>query len=285
MSENPVLFTLGDIVFGSAFRDSDGVLWRFKTPKGWLDSPDVSQASLEKSNADGAWYSEPYLREKIIELSGTVSALSREARYRAHYRLKGIMPRRKMKTLYVTEPGGNKQMEVFMTGKVMIEDIDDKSFSYSLMLVAPDPIAYSADGNQTILIPSGGSTGGMPVPFTVPVTIPSTVPSTAAGVAFNNGNTPVLPQVVVTGPCTNPTIINETTGEYMRAEITLGASDSMTFDFAHKQQLFNGVTPRDTMASGSNWFELEEGATALSCSASDYSSGCQFTVTWRSGWI
>jgi hypothetical protein len=166
--------------------------------------------------------------------------------------------------------------------------------SVAVQVHATDPRLYSA--------PSTSTTVGAPVPLgglTFPVTFPATFgggSATADIFATNAGNVEMRPILVITGPCTDPKIVNDQTGWSLQfanpAEtgFTLSTGDTLTVDLMSHSVLYlvNGTTiptaVRSWVVPGSVWPNatsiagLEPGSNTIQFSTAD-AGGVAGTLT------
>lgn len=287
MTDNPIIATLAGLTLGSANPDQQGVIWRIGSPdglKGWWDSPEVSIAMVNKPASHGGYTAPWYFQQRIIEISGTVTAPDITTRFQAQYALAAICTNGAPATLIIDEPTGPKQCAVTLGGPTKITDIDATSFRYSLMLVAADMRKYDTALQSLSLTPSGGSSGGISLPLTVPYSINTAAADTSSATVVNVGTFPTIPTIEVSGGCVNPRIYNLRTGQFIAAEISLDPGQSLTFDFAATQTYFQS-TIRDVLASGSEWWQLLQGENSLAVSAYSSDPGCAFNITYRGCWV
>lgn len=98
----------------------------------------------------------------------------------------------------------------------------------------------------------------------------------------NAGNFPTYPSIVLTGPLTNITLTNETTGQSLVITYTLPAAETLTIDFNAKTILLNGSASRYSAKSGT-WWMLKPGANSLRMTV-NAGSGTGL-VSWRDAWL
>ena len=106
----------------------------------------------------------------------------------------------------------------------------------------------------------------------------------------NNGNVTTYPTLTVTGPCSNPYIYNQSTGQYLSFSVTLGANDVLYADTDSKAITLSvsGGTPapaRNLLVNGSSWFGISPGSTTISFTTGAYTSGSLLTMNYRSAYI
>ena len=106
----------------------------------------------------------------------------------------------------------------------------------------------------------------------------------------NNGNVTTYPTFTVTGPCSNPYIYNQATGQFLSFNVTLGANDVLYADTDSKAVTLSisGGTPapaRNVLVNGSSWFGISPGSTTISFTTGAYTSGSLMTMNYRSAYI
>lgn len=96
---------------------------------------------------------------------------------------------------------------------------------------------------------------------------------TGSVLVANTGWATTYPKVTINGPITNPTISNNTTGQFITCNITLGVSDSLVVDLLNKTVTLNGSSARNLMAGNSQWFGCPPGSTTVSLAGTFTTAG------------
>lgn len=108
--------------------------------------------------------------------------------------------------------------------------------------------------------------------------------STGGSFTLNNtGSYYATPFFVVKGPCTNPVITNQATGQYIALNIALGAADVLTVDtqsgvVSLNQTATAAPNRNGAVRVGSTFFRVAAGTTTIGFSSSD-STGVTGTLT------
>jgi hypothetical protein len=147
-----------------------------------------------------------------------------------------------------------------------------------IALHCTDPRLYGETSDQVIQLSSG--TSGMMFPATFPLSFGgAATPGTL--VVNNTGNIEMRPIIVITGPVTNPTITNETTGLSMtfsnpsQSSYTLNSGDTLAIDLdAHSvlwtvYEASTSSSVRSWVVNGSTWWDLPPGINTISFTSSD----------------
>jgi len=134
-----------------------------------------------------------------------------------------------------------------------------------LLMYAEDPRIYD-NSLQNVLIAFGGlATTGFAFSFGFSLSFGVTVPPAGANV-FNNGNRPTPAVMTITGPVTNPRIINQSESKTLEFIVTLGAGETLTIDTLNRTVILNGVTnARNTLQTSDWWLfrPASEGSTMI----------------------
>jgi phage-related protein len=102
----------------------------------------------------------------------------------------------------------------------------------------------------------------------------------------NVGNWTTYPVITITGPVTNPTIGNVTTGQYMTVNYSLTNTDTLVIDLDQKLITLNGVSARNLLAGNSEWFGAPPGTSYFTFTGTNIFVGITTaTVVYRSAWV
>lgn len=161
----------------------------------------------------------------------------------------------------------------------------DKEYTFGYirsqyMFFCPDPRYYSNTAVTASLLPN--ATLGRTYDRTYNITYGGGV---AGATITNSGNTTTYPLITINGPMTNPTISNNSTGQYITVNTTLQASDVLVIDLYDKTITLNNSTARNLLAGNSQWFGADPGVTNFQFTGTGYSDSTAATVTYRSAFI
>jgi hypothetical protein len=149
-------------------------------------------------------------------------------------------------------------------------------------MVAEDPIKRTSSEAQQTLTPdtSAGVLG-----FTSPITSPIETELAPTGQALveNQGDVEAIPRFKITGPITNPELINSTTEQRIKLLYTLGAGEELFIDAGRKTVLLGGTADRfgAVVYPDSKWWRLQPGSNDVRLLAAAYSAGAELVVYWR----
>jgi hypothetical protein len=101
----------------------------------------------------------------------------------------------------------------------------------------------------------------------------------------NAGWATTYPTITITGPITNPTLGNVTTGQYLNLSGTITNTDTLVIDLYNKLITLNGVSARNLLSTGT-WFDAPPGTSQYYLTGSTTTAGVTAaTVTWRNAYI
>ena len=162
-----------------------------------------------------------------------------------------------------------------------------------LQFHATDPILYGAGTqSQTVGVPA--PLGGFSFPLTFPLPFGG---GSNQGIitATNSGDVAVYPIVTFTGPCTYPSIANNsaTNSPYVRYATTMNAGDTLVvnFDPKYPSALYYtagsnlGVAYQYAMTQGSSWWAIAPGTNSLGFTTLDLTTVAgTCNVQWASAY-
>lgn len=150
-----------------------------------------------------------------------------------------------------------------------------------LELFATDPRIYAnALSTASTTLPTAG--GGLTFNATPNFTFGAT--STGGGFLANNaGGFPTPVTFRIDGPVQEPRIINETTDQELKLDLTVASGDYILIDSASRTVLLNGTASRYSSLEVSEWFDLEPGDTDINFLGATTGAGT-LSASWRSAW-
>lgn len=154
--------------------------------------------------------------------------------------------------------------------------------AFQVTLVSTDVYALSSSEQTTTIDPAGSSGEiGIPDPIRDPISSPLNVAGQQT--VSNDGDAPTWPRFRVDGPITNPTILNNTTGQSIVLSFTLATSEWLDIYPQVGRILQGGTADRYSALdfASSSWFQLMPGANDIRLLASAYSAPAQLSVAWR----
>lgn len=270
---------LGDsgIVLGAV--DGHGCRWGWEGDDPWSPSPSVRAVGGDRSNGHGTWDATRFYGPRSLAYRGTVTAPSHSALHTAKQRLSSAVTVTLFQLL-VEEPGwGPRTALVRRNAEVLwTERRNNCAATYSLSLLAPDPVAYSAESRAAVLpaavgdheVVVGEAAPVPPLPAAPQLTF---APSMSQGVRITNVTTGEV--MVLSQPLTDPLV---------------PPLHSLTVDCATRQVRDDAGVSRRGLMSG-DWISLAAGVNDINVTPIGEVHPLpeplvgDIAVTWREGWI
>lgn len=159
--------------------------------------------------------------------------------------------------------------------------------TYDAAFLAEDPRAYSQTEQTVASAALSAASGGAIFPLKFPVKFTPSGGGTAT--VSNAGNRTTPPKFRVYGLCTDPQILNVTTGERIaltKGGVTVNTGDYLEVDVAERTVKLNGVTNRANFVDSANtqWFELGVGNTEIRLLASSFNGSARVDTILRAAY-
>ncbi|WP_037680462.1 phage distal tail protein [Streptomyces griseus] len=256
---------------------------------GWEDLPEYDASDADHPTAHGAWPGARYARPRKI--GGTVwtvpSEDSTESSLSAMRALRqALLLGDAERWLAVRLHGETLAVRARVSQRVLAADR-----TYTTQGVARASVQWYATDPRRYSVTEQSAVTGAPQPesgLTWPLTWPlywGQSASTGDVLAANSGSAPTHPMITFTGPCSNPTVTDRTSGRRLRYEITLAEGDELVIDTAAGTVTLNGTASRrDTAAPDSSpeeLFAFEPGRAQLAFRPDTDGAGARMTVRWR----
>jgi hypothetical protein len=102
----------------------------------------------------------------------------------------------------------------------------------------------------------------------------------------NNGWTTTYPTITITGPITNPTVGNTTSGNYITIQGTYTNTDSVVVDLSQRLVTVNSAAARNLVTNTSTWFGAAPGTSQFYLTGTATLAGTTTaTVAWRNAYV
>lgn len=270
--------------------DTQGTVWYLQKIDGWQDSPGVRLGMTNRPQEHGAFDGPSFLEPKVFTVKGAAVAASYAGAKLARDIMASVLgdPTLGLQTMVVRAPGyRDMQCSVRRSDQVKTSEIgkDGVTFSWALLVVAPDPLRYStALTTVAVGLPVVGL-GGLVFPLVFPLLFGS---GTAGGdtIVTNGGTIATWPTLTITGPVTGPIVTNVTTGDQLVFDpaFVVPAGQTVTIDTKNRLVTLAGVNRRDRLITA-EWFRIATGTQQLRFgSVGVYDPAAQLTVSFRESW-
>lgn len=155
---------------------------------------------------------------------------------------------------------------------------------------APDGI-WEADAELTVTVAADiPSSIGITYPVTYPVTYSATL-ATGAQTLVNPGKAPSHFRALLYGPCTAPSLVNDSTGQELtfKPDLALGPGEYIEVDTRNKTALLLSQATANRVGllnfSISDWWQIQRGVQQIRYAPTDPSAGAQAVITYRPAWL
>lgn len=239
-----------------------------------LAKPPIRTSSGNFAGRDGGYVSSQYYEPRVITIPGTYLGVSCDDAEALRAALNAVPIRVLIPITITTFTGQKYQTEGYLYD--LKNDLSDPQLGdYQVLIVCPDPYLYLGEGEdgwiEQEFYKVGG--GGYPTPYTLPVTwSPGQTPAQIA----NDGDIYFYPQLVLDGQYTNPKITNETTGAFIKLNVSTVAGQQIIIDMNKRTITLDGGSVAAYKTSDSSWWALQPGNNVVvltTDSGSDEDSG------------
>ncbi|MEU3598799.1 phage tail protein [Streptomyces sp. NPDC006798] len=255
---------------------------------GWEDLPDADTTDADRPTTHGAWPGTQYARPRritgqvwVLPAPGTDPALAlRELR-------RALALADTQQWLAVRVHGETLAVRARLVQRVLPADrslVAQGVGRVTVQWLATDPRRYAVEARRLITGPPQPGTG-LAWPLTWPLVwgLPTVDGNLTA---VDDGSAPAHPVIAFRGPCSQPVVVNHTTGRRLRYLIDLGANDELVVDTADGSVTLNGTASRRHTAapdsSPEELFTLEPGTNALAFRPRTAAPEATLAVSWRS---
>jgi hypothetical protein len=255
-----------------------------------LDSlPDVRTQDSTRGYADGLFTGRDFAsgREINFNLQIMGDALHDARYYVNQLRANLLMQQYGTSVLEFLLPSRSLQ---YVNARVRSRDIViDPDYVYGrayakVRMICPDPRIYDSATQTEVITTPADSTGRVYNRTYNMLYIGSGSGTTTACV--NSGTYVTYPTFTITGPCTNPVIVNSTTAQQLAFNVTMPTiGDNLVINPDLRTIAFNGTPARNLLTGSSSWFGLPVGTTNIGFVASAYSTGASLTVEWQNAYL
>jgi hypothetical protein len=256
--------------------------------QGLLDTATVRMSKADLVEADGASYGPSFLggRQGTVQGALLPSSLDLVALANAEAKLKRATRALRADGIFrYTPPNDSSPRQLRFRRQDGPRVTGRRPKNFQITLESPDPYALSSS-EQSVVITPGAAAGELGVPD--PETDPETSALNVAGQqsVFNAGDAPTWPRFRITGPITNPVLLNNSSGQQIVLSYTLAAAEYLDVFPQRGRILFGGTADRYSayQFTTSAWWQLGAGTNDVRLLASAYSAGAQAQVFWRNAW-
>jgi hypothetical protein len=269
MALNNYQFSFGSFVFGGT-----GSPFQVYEIDGLEGLPDISSQDDNRGFNDGMYSGRDFLRGRTITMTILTFAGNGNSAQQNFNLLQGALIPQQTDVTPLNFLMSVTDVEMTIGARVRSRRTTvDPDYTFGFIrsqytFFCPDPRYYNATTTTVSLIPVQA------LGRTYDRIYDLTYGGGASGASVNNnGTTTTYPTITITGPISNPTISNNTTGQFVTVNTTLGVSDSLVINLYEKTITLNGSYARNLLNNNSQWFGCAPGTTIISFTGSTYTIG------------
>lgn len=271
-------------VYLDEFALNDNILMHMdESIEGVAGLPSIRSASGQNVGRDGGWVSRQLYDARYMSFQGRIfngDALLVEQKRREF----ATILRRKTLTLKIVTYGGQEfTTQVNVMDNQMPITWEMNVVKWKIDLMASDPLFYDNSAGELEATITKPVPGGFDIPFDILLDIGTgSVPI----VVNNAGNETVYPRIEITTVATNPEIINQTTNESMKVNISvLGTGDKLIIDMKNQTITYNGLNVYGYKTEGSSFWGIDPGDNILLINTAIPGEVSEADVYYQSGFI
>ncbi|MET0463752.1 MAG: hypothetical protein ABW007_11385 [Chitinophagaceae bacterium] len=255
---------------------------------GWEDLPDIDSSNTLRPSSHGAWVGKKLLGQRIVNWTGTFAPEPEFWEDEIKRLRTAFSPALGTEELTIVVRTRNETKMVF--GTVVKRQIPvDYAYSYygarlSIQFECSDPRRYSLGEHSVFISMPDLVSDGLEYPLVYPLDYGvEATPSQL--IVMNDGDAPTPVILNFVGPVTNPTLVNQTTGQRLGFDITLTADETLTVNTRLGTVLLDGVADRlytrSIDSSPILGFELLPGENEMQAIADDWEAGAGIEIIYR----
>jgi tail protein len=240
------------VTFGTPFVDIERIVG--------LDSAPARQSKKDHEGVDGGFMDAEFETGRDITLSGTVYSNGQPLQpyldqLKANWAVGTVLV-----PLYMrNDEVGQRMVWIKPFGCQYDVDTSIRLGMTAIMFqgYAEDPRIY--DDNLIDVTMGVGATvyTGFSLPFGFPFGFGGVSSTTDGQLFYNNGNRSSPVVFTMTGPLTNPYILNDTTDNVLQFNATLNTGETLVVDTGYRTVRFAGTTNRRSWLQNPGWFQMQ----------------------------
>ncbi len=232
------------------------------------DLPDIVSSDWDLTRRQGEHPGRDYMAGRTIELAMELSPTTSTFAELVQQFKSVFAPAKGPATFYIRNTAIANDQVVYTNVQVRAISLPvDLEFSYGftklarVQMRAADPRFYELTANAQASIAEGATFD-----------------------AVNAGNAEAPWILTINGPCTTPTVHNDTTGQSLSLTGDLTGGQTFDIDTRNRTVKLNDSLNRYSLIDpASEWFDLAEGSNVLELSTGDNNG--TMDVEWRSAWV
>lgn len=255
-----------------------------------FDSPDVRENADDLVQMDGGIHGDFFYGRRPITMTGKITSFGGNTAQRNLLMTRLMQATNAMRNdafLQWTPDGSVSQQFIGLRRQQPLRITEGWIKQFQISMVAADPRIYSTVlHQQSVTSDTAGASGGFSLPLSFNI---SFGPAVVTGQTFveNQGNAETFPVYTITGPGTNPSVYNATTGKALSFIYSLGAGESLIVDTLNRTVLLNNSASRYSALdfASSTWGGLVPGINDVRLQFFSSGAGANIRVDYRDAWL
>jgi hypothetical protein len=283
---------------GNVVLDNLGIDWFVESVQGWWGGTGIRNNDLEKSGADGSFFSPPDRVARVITIDGYATCPDESALEQGMDRFNELLSDGRLHTLTATEQTRVRQVDVHLGAEPVVDPLSGNRFDFGLTVIAVDPLKYSADlhTDQTGLAqdaPGGiqwnGPAGTTGVQWGGPAGTTGLVwqagnGNTGVMVLSNDGSADAPIRFAIAGPVSAPSIVDVTNGHTITFPDAVPSGSQFVVDTGTGYAALDGAN-RYPQLTARDFFVIPRRSSIEVAFRSPVSSpSAVLTAAWRDAW-
>lgn len=259
---------------------------------GWDDLPPIDSSNTIRPASHGAWPGKKLAGQRILTWTGRFASEKEDwiddlEELKAAF---GIPVAEEEYEIVVRSRTDTKLVYGTVSARALPLDYSYSYYGASLTLQfeCSDPRKYSLANTSIFISMPSDTDDGLDYPLVYPLDYGVDTISSNANV-LNLGDAPSPAIITFRGACTNPTIINSTTGKSLSFDIVLTEDDELIINTRDGTVLLNGTVDRlytRTVASSPIiGFDLQSGDNQMTIYADTWEPGSGVTIVYKNAYF
>ena len=252
--------------------------------------PNIRNQDDNRGYADGMFTGNDFLSGRTITITMlTLGGNGNSAQKNFDILQRALLPQRSGTTVLQFQLSSAAGLQRINSRVRANKTIVDPDYTYGFIksqftFFCADPRYYD-DAAQVATMSFNAGTLGRTYNRTYPLSYGGGIASNYTSIV-NNGWATTYPTITIQGPIKNPIVGNFTTGQSIGLSGTYSATDVIYIDLDQKLITLNGVSARNLLLGGSQWFAAPPGTSQFFLSGTNTISGQTVaTVSYRSAYI
>lgn len=276
-----------EIRIGDNIKLGGDSVYQIVSPLSGLETPDIRMGDGLYAGVDGAYVSSELYGSRVIKIKGFYLTNGCESLDKAREGLIQNLRIRYLYPIYIKTFGKKNYYTEGYLSDLKAEITGPKAGEFQISLYCPDPLIYDGGDGKTADSSWMEQTfykeghGGFDLMYTTPVQWVAGDQTTAIENLGTAENTPII---TLKGTFHNPTITNQTTGEFITLSTTTTSTDTIIIDMKNRIITKNGGSIASYRTITSTWWTLKPGLNKIVLTTTNASDTNYGTIKFRNGY-